>query len=89
MISSSGYIWAGWLSRDMCYAVRMDWLRWHFAQHKTVIFAAVCVIVFFLVAFILFPVQMQQNTTAAGFGPDWECTAQGQGGPTCVKKTKP
>lgn len=22
----------------------------------------------------------------AGFGPEWDCTAQAQGGPTCIKK---
>jgi len=47
------------------------------------------VVVFFVTVLSLFPVQMGQNTTNAGFGPDWECTAQGQGGPTCIKKTKP
>jgi len=22
----------------------------------------------------------------AGFGPEWDCTAQAKGGPTCIKK---
>ena len=35
-------------------------------------------------AFIFLP-SLQRNFNA-GFGPDWECTPQGQGGPTCIKK---
>jgi hypothetical protein len=67
----------------------MDWLRWHFAEHKAVILGALCVAALLVVGFVLFPGLTQNNTTNAGFGPDWECTAQGQGGPTCIKKTKP
>jgi hypothetical protein len=47
------------------------------------------VVAFFLTVLTLFPGQMGQNTTNAGFGPDWECMAQGHGGPTCIKKIKP
>lgn len=28
-----------------------------------------------------------QQRANAGFGPDWQCTAVGQGDPVCVKKT--
>jgi hypothetical protein len=28
----------------------------------------------------------QQRSASAGFGPDWECTAQPKGDPVCIKK---
>jgi hypothetical protein len=31
------------------------------------------------------PTDMQRRANA-GFGPDWECTPQAKGGPTCIKK---
>jgi hypothetical protein len=64
----------------------MNWLRWHFDQHRGLIFGLV-ILAAVLATIVLFPVA-QQNTNA-GFGPDWECTAQGQGGPTCIKKIRP
>ena len=64
----------------------MDWLRWHFTQYKPVIFSAV-LLAAVLAAYVMFPVNIQK--APAGFGPDWECTAQGQGGPTCIKKIRP
>ena len=70
----------------LCYVEFMDWFRWPLEQHKAVIFAAV-LIAAALVAYVLFPIK--NDGTANGFGPDWECTHQGQGGPTCVKKVRP
>jgi hypothetical protein len=64
----------------------MEWLRWHIEQHKGLILGLV-LLAALLVAIVLLPAP--QLNTNAGFGPDWECTAQGQGGPTCIKKIKP
>ena len=64
----------------------MNWFRSHYVQHKGLIFAAALIGVV-LAVYVLFPINMQK--APAGFGPDWECTAQGQGGPTCIKKIKP
>jgi len=64
----------------------MDWLRWQLGQHKGLIFGLV-LLAAVLVAVVLFPAGMQN--TAAGFGPDWECAPQGQGGPICIKKIRP
>ena len=35
-------------------------------------------------AFILLPSPLRNFH--AGFGPEWECTAQAQGGLTCIKR---
>lgn len=63
----------------------MDWLKWQLAQHKAALFVA-ALIAAVLVAAVLFPAK--NYGVATGFGPDWECTAQGQGGPTCIKKIR-
>ena len=63
----------------------MDWLRWQLGQYKGVIFAVVLVATVLAVS-LWFPVHMQNP--APGFGPDWECTPQAQGGPTCIKKIR-
>jgi hypothetical protein len=34
--------------------------------------------------FLLFPNLSQQTNN--GFGPEWDCTNPGQGGPVCIKK---
>jgi hypothetical protein len=64
----------------------MDWLRWQLGQHKGVIFAVrACGYGFGGVPLV--PCHMQNP--APGFGPDWECTPQAQGDPTCIKKIRP
>jgi hypothetical protein len=63
----------------------MNWFRWHFDQHKGLIFGLL-LLAAVLVAAVMFPATQNIN---AGFGREWECTAQGQGGPTCIKKIKP
>jgi len=35
-------------------------------------------------AFIFLPSPLRNLN--AGFGPEWECTPQAKGGPTCIKK---
>jgi hypothetical protein len=64
----------------------MHWLRWQLAQHKAALFIAALIGTVLVVA-VLFP--PRYDGASRGFGPDWECTAQGQGGPTCIKKIKP
>lgn len=39
----------------------------------------------FAVIMIYVP-DIQQRGANAGFGPDWDCTVQPKGGPTCIKK---
>ena len=50
---------------------------------RTLLLVAV-VLVVVGAAFIFVPSSLQNFR--AGFGPEWECTAQAQGGPTCIKK---
>ncbi len=64
----------------------MNWPRWNpdlVGNVRTLLLVAVLLVVVGA-AFILLP-SLQRNFNA-GFGPDWECTPQGQGGPTCIKK---
>jgi hypothetical protein len=35
---------------------------------------------------IFYPFDPRRNPTNNGFGPEWECTAQIYGEPTCIKK---
>jgi len=64
----------------------MEWLRWQWGQHKATIFVALLVTV--VLAFsVWFPAIIKN--TGAGFGPDWDCTPQAQGDPTCIKKVRP
>jgi hypothetical protein len=70
----------------MCYAAFMDWLRSQWGRHKAAIFVALLVAAA-LAASVWYPASIKN--TGAGFGPDWECTPQAQGGPTCIKKIRP
>jgi hypothetical protein len=67
----------------MCYAAFMDWLRSQWEQHKAAIFI-VLLLAAVLVVSVRFPAIIKNP--APGFGPDWDCTPQAQGGPTCIKK---
>lgn len=46
---------------------------------------AIIAITIFAAVVIYHPFLPQQNA-GAGFGPDWECTPQPAGEPTCIKK---
>jgi hypothetical protein len=46
---------------------------------------AIAIIAVFAAVMIAYPAIQQQNA-GAGFGPDWDCTPQPSGGPTCIKK---
>ncbi|SDP01087.1 hypothetical protein [Afipia sp. GAS231] len=65
----------------------MNWPRWNpdlAGNVRTLLLVAILLVVLGA-AFIFLP-SLQRNFNA-GFGPEWECTAQPQGGPTCIKKT--
>jgi len=66
----------------------MEWLRWHLGPHKAVIVTVGLIAAAFVVWWSVAPSAglLRANN---GFGPDWDCTAQPKGGPTCVKKLKP
>jgi hypothetical protein len=70
-----------------CYHSMMKWLQWTPDRNGTVgaVFAAVIVVT--VVAFLVmyFP-DFQQRRASAGFGPDWDCVAQPESDPVCVKK---
>jgi hypothetical protein len=66
----------------------MKWLQWTPDRNGIVggvlgILAILGVLGFLM---IYLPPHTQQSGVNAGFGPDWECTAQPRGGPTCIKK---
>jgi hypothetical protein len=47
--------------------------------------ATIIAIAIFATVMIYYPFAQQQNA-GAGFGPEWDCTPQAKGGPTCIKK---
>ena len=64
----------------------MNWPRWNpdlAGNARTLLLVAMLVIALGA-AFIFLP-SLQRNPNA-GFGPEWECTPQAKGGPTCIKK---
>ena len=64
----------------------MNWLRWNpdrAGNVRTLLLVALLV-VGLGAAFIFLPSPLRNFY--AGFGPEWECTAQAKGGPTCIKK---
>jgi hypothetical protein len=65
----------------------MKWLQWTPDRNGIVGATLVTIIVVTIFAFLVmhFP-DFQQRKANAGFGPDWECTAQPKGDPVCIKK---
>jgi hypothetical protein len=49
------------------------------------VFAFIVLVSVFAFLVTYFP-NFQQRSASAGFGPDWECTAQPKGDPVCIKK---
>ncbi len=78
---------AGVSSLTVCYHSRMEWLRWTPDQNGIVgiVFALIVLVSAFAFFAIYFP-DIQQRRAGAGFGADWDCTAQPKGDPVCVKK---
>jgi hypothetical protein len=66
----------------------MDWLRWHFVEHRPVIIATVIIVAVFLMLLFIQPPHWGLSNSSS-FGPDWECTDHPGGGPTCIKKIRP
>jgi hypothetical protein len=66
----------------------MDWLRWHFAEHRAVIIATAIIVVAFLALLFIQPFS-QWRPNNNGFGPDWECTDHPGAQPTCIKTIQP
>jgi hypothetical protein len=70
-----------------CYHSMMKRLQWT-PDRKGIVGVVLALIVLVSVfAFLVtyFP-DFQQRRASAGFGPDWECTAQPKGDPLCIKK---
>ena len=67
----------------------MKWLQWTPDRNGIVgaVFAVLIFVVIFAFVMIYFP-DLQQRRANAGFGPDWECTAQPKGDPVCIKKPR-
>jgi hypothetical protein len=65
----------------------MQRLQWNPDRAGTLwlLAAAIAIIAVFAAVMIAFPFAQQQNA-GAGFGPEWDCTPQPRGGPTCIKK---
>jgi hypothetical protein len=65
----------------------MKWLQWTPDRNGMVGAALALVVLVSLFALLVtyFP-DFQQRRAAAGFGPDWECTAQAKGDPVCIRK---
>jgi hypothetical protein len=65
----------------------MKWLQWTPDRNGIVGFVLASIILVSAFAFfvIYFP-DFQQRRTSAGFGADWDCTAQPKGDPVCIKK---
>jgi hypothetical protein len=64
----------------------MNWPRWNpdLAGNARTLLLVLVLLVVVGAAFILLPSPLRNFY--AGFGPEWECTAQAKGGPTCIKK---
>jgi len=62
--------------------VRSTWIHLRFHMREDLAIAAVVAVIagFLVLTFIPF------RAPNSGFGPDWDCTNPGQGGPACVKR---
>jgi hypothetical protein len=74
-------------SLKLCYHSTMKWFQWTPDRNGIVgaIVATIIAVTIFAFLVTYFP-NFQQRTAGAGFGPDWECTAQPKGDPICIKK---
>jgi hypothetical protein len=70
-----------------CYPSTMKWPQWTPDRNGKVAFvlALISLVSGFAFLVIYFP-DFQQRRAGAGFGPDWDCTAQPKGDPVCIKK---
>jgi hypothetical protein len=65
----------------------MKWLQWNPDRNGVVgvVFALIMLLGIFAFLVTYFP-DFQQRRANAGFGADWDCTAQPKGDPVCIKK---
>ena len=65
----------------------MKWLQWTPDRNGIVgvVLALIILVSVFALLVTYFP-DFQQRRAIAGFGADWECTAQPKGDPICIKK---
>jgi hypothetical protein len=66
----------------------MNWFRWNPDRAgllRLSLLLAILVGVF--AAVMIYVPDIQQRRANAGFGPDWDCTVQPKGDPTCIKKS--
>jgi hypothetical protein len=71
----------------ICYHPAMKWLQWTPDRNGIVgVVLVLIVIVLVFALFVMYFPDFQQRRANAGFGPDWECTAQAKGDPVCIKK---
>jgi hypothetical protein len=64
----------------------MNWPRWNpdlAGNARTLLLVAILLVVLGAV-FIFLPSPLRNFN--AGFGPEWDCTPQAKGEPTCIKK---
>jgi hypothetical protein len=67
-------------------SVKMLIMRWRTLRFGdvTAVLLLAAILVMMLVAFV----DLRGLTGSWGFGPDWECSNPGKGGPVCLKKTR-
>jgi len=64
---------------------KSTWIYLRFHLREAAAIAAVAAVVAGFLVLSLLP----YRSPNAGFGPDWDCTNPGQGGPVCVKRETP
>jgi hypothetical protein len=63
------------------------WLQWNPDRNGTIrLLLILAAILGVFAAVVTYAPDIQCRGATAGFGPDWECTPQPQGGPVCIKK---
>jgi hypothetical protein len=70
----------------VCYDWAMRWFLWNLnrAEILGVLFALA--LISCVLAILAFLPHFQQRKVNFGFGPDWDCVAQPQSEPVCIKK---
>jgi len=63
----------------------MKWFWWN-ASRGDVLGVLIVIAVIGVLVFALTRGPDMRHNVDASFGPDWECTPQPMGGPTCIKK---
>lgn len=65
----------------------MKWSAWYLTRGDVIgILFVVFILCLVAFRFYLFHPSFGPNAGAAGFGPEWICTANARGDPICIKK---